>query len=195
VEDIRAQLKETEEDVELDIRRVSLSRPDEIVRELHQSCDAQLLVLTRGGGDDVLDLDTEEVIEVVASSPSPVVVAIGHAADQKRLVVGRVADASFPTPTALGAWLFETLKQKRLHAQQMAAAMKLEEMNQLRHQVRLLQNQRQADEQEIMRSRRAASEMQALAKHYRTLAWTMGALILVLAGLGVGLARNLWLWR
>jgi hypothetical protein len=193
VEDIRAQLKETEEDVELDIRRVSLSRPEEVVRELRQSCNAQVCILTRGGGDDVHDLDAEELIEAVASSPSPVLVAIGHASDQPQLVVGRVADASFPTPTALGAWLFETLKQKRVQAQQLQAAMQLKETNQLREQVGILRDRLQADEQEIASSRRAACEMAALAKRYRVLAWTIGVLCSVLVGLFV--VWNLWPWR
>ncbi|HYT88063.1 MAG TPA: hypothetical protein VEL76_05035 [Gemmataceae bacterium] len=44
--------------------------------------------------------------------PLPVLVALGHATDD--LVVARVADASFPTPTALGAWLRQTVEAKRV---------------------------------------------------------------------------------
>jgi hypothetical protein len=38
------------------------------------------------------------------------------------LVLGRVADASFPTPTAFGAWLRAALEEKRGRARQAAEA-------------------------------------------------------------------------
>ena len=57
------------------------------------------------------DYETE-----VLGSPVPVLVALGHATDD--LVVARVAEGAFPTPTALGAWLRDTLQQKRLLARQ-----------------------------------------------------------------------------
>jgi hypothetical protein len=45
-----------------------------------------------------------------------VLVALGHASDE--LVLGRVADASFPTPTVLGAWLREVVENKRRQAEE-----------------------------------------------------------------------------
>jgi hypothetical protein len=39
----------------------------------------QAVALTRGGGQDVHLLDEEEVIEAVAASPVPVLLALGHA--------------------------------------------------------------------------------------------------------------------
>lgn len=66
-----------------------------------------LVVLTRGGGEGVQALDDEALIATVAACPVPVAAA---------LVVGRVADAAFPTPTAFGAWLRQSLDQKRAGA-------------------------------------------------------------------------------
>jgi exodeoxyribonuclease VII large subunit len=71
------------------------------------------VVLTRGG-EGVQVLDDDELIRAVAASPVPVAVALGHATDD--LVVGRVADASFPTPTAFGAWLRSVVQEKQPRA-------------------------------------------------------------------------------
>jgi hypothetical protein len=116
VDDVRAQLREAEADLDLQVVRVSMHRPEEVARAVRQAAGAQAVALTRGGGQTVHDLDDEEVIGAVAGSPVPVLVALGHATDD--LVVARVADASFPTPTALGAWLRDTLQQKRLQERQ-----------------------------------------------------------------------------
>jgi hypothetical protein len=99
VDDVRAQLREAEADLDLQVVRVSMHRPGEVARAVRQAAGAQAVALTRGGGQTVHNLDDEELIGAVAGSPVPVLVALGHATDD--LVVGRVADASFPTPTAL----------------------------------------------------------------------------------------------
>jgi exodeoxyribonuclease VII large subunit len=76
------------------------------------------VVLTRGG-QGVQDLDTDELIGAVAAAAVPVAVALGHATDD--LVLNRVADVSFPTPTAFGAWLRGVVDEKRDRARQAAA--------------------------------------------------------------------------
>jgi hypothetical protein len=100
VDDIRAQLREAEADIELDVIRVPMTRPAEVARAVGQATAAHLIVMTRGGGEGVNALDDEDLIRAVAASPVPVGAAVGHASDY--LVVGRVADAAFPTPTAFG---------------------------------------------------------------------------------------------
>ena len=75
------------------------------------------MVLTRGGGEGLHALDDDELIAAVASSPAPVAVALGHATDD--LVVARVADAGFPTPTALGAWLRSALDDRLARRRQL----------------------------------------------------------------------------
>jgi hypothetical protein len=103
VDDIRSQLYEWESEIDLEVVRVSMHQPSEVVEALRQAAGARAVVLTRGGGEGVHLLDDDDLISAVASSPVPVAVALRHASDD--LVLGRVADASFPTPTAFGAWL------------------------------------------------------------------------------------------
>jgi exonuclease VII large subunit len=88
-----------------------MHRPAEVAAALRGATGAQAVVLTRGGGEGVHLLDDNDLIGAVASSPVPVAVALGHASDD--LVLGRVADASFPTPTAFGAWLRSVLEDRR----------------------------------------------------------------------------------
>src|SRR5262249_26035637 len=103
VDDIRAQLREAEEEVELQVVRVSMHRRGGGARGGRRGGRGRRGAVPRGGGREVPDRDAGELIEAAASSPVPVVAALGHASDD--LVLGRVADASFPTPTAFGSWL------------------------------------------------------------------------------------------
>jgi hypothetical protein len=119
VDDLRAQLRDAEADVNLDVVRIPISRFEDVVRALRQAADAQFVVLTRGG-QGVQELDTDELIGAVAAAAVPVAVALGHATDD--LVLNRVADVSFPTPTALGAWLRSVVDEKRDRARQAAEA-------------------------------------------------------------------------
>jgi exodeoxyribonuclease VII large subunit len=118
VDDIRAQLREAE--AELRVVRVSMHEPAAVAQALRQATDAQAVALTRGGGQTVHDLDDEGLIEAVAGSPVPVLVALGHATED--LVVVRVADLSFPTPTGIGRWLRDTIEHKRLQVRRVEEA-------------------------------------------------------------------------
>ena len=137
VDDIRAQLREAEEEVELRVVRVSMHRPEEVARAVRQAGDAHLVAVTRGGGQDVHELEADELIGAVASSPVPVVAALGHAPDD--LVLGRVADAAFPTPTAFGAWLRACVDEKRARARRLKEAEVLERTDGLLRQLEALQ--------------------------------------------------------
>jgi hypothetical protein len=88
---LRAQLREAEADLDLHVVRVSMHEPRAVARALRQASDAQAVAITRGGGQTVHDLDDDELIGAVASSPVPVLVALGHASDD--LVLGQAADA------------------------------------------------------------------------------------------------------
>ena len=134
--DVRAQLRDAEADIDLAVVRVPLSRIEDVVRALRQAA-AQLVALTRGGGQGVQDLDTEELIGAVAAAAVPVAVALGHATDD--LVLNRVADVSFPTPTALGAWLRSVVEEKRDRARQVAEAEVVERAGGLMEQLGRLQ--------------------------------------------------------
>ncbi len=116
IDDVLSQLAGHEEHFELEVRRVRITEPSEVADAVRSSCGANLIAVIRGGGQDVGALDDDAVIEAVASSPTPTVVALGHATD--RLVLDRVADASFPTPTAFGVWMRNTLEQMLAHRRQ-----------------------------------------------------------------------------
>jgi exonuclease VII large subunit len=77
------------------------------------------------------------LIEAVASSPVPVVADLGHASDD--LVLGRVANASFPTPTAFGAWLRTCVDKKRARARRLKEAEVRERTEGLLRQLEALQ--------------------------------------------------------
>ena len=119
VDDVRSQLREAESEITLEVVGVAVTRPAEVARALRGAAGASLVVLPRGG-EGVEALDDEELIGAVAASPVPVAVAVGHAPDD--LVLGRAADASFPTPTAFGAWLRAALDDRRAQARRAAEA-------------------------------------------------------------------------
>jgi exonuclease VII large subunit len=85
----------------------------------------------------VQELDTDELIGTAASAVVPVAVALGHATDD--LVLNRVVDVSFPTPTALGAWLRSVVEEKRDRARQVAEAEAVERASGLMDQLGRLQ--------------------------------------------------------
>jgi hypothetical protein len=64
--------------------------------------------------------------------------------DGDDLVVPRVADARFPTPTALGVWLRETVEAKRVQARQAEEARLLTESRELLARLDRLQAAHQA---------------------------------------------------
>jgi hypothetical protein len=112
LDDVTAQLEDAEPLVDLRPLRVSMADPGAVahaVLEAGQAAD--VVVLTRGGGEGVERLDDEAVLRAVAACPVPCVVAVGHADD--RLVVERVADRALPTPTAAGVWLRTVLREHR----------------------------------------------------------------------------------
>ncbi len=75
-------MRELEADIRLEVVRVPITRPREVIKALHQPLDAQAVLITRGGGEGVQVLDDEELIGAVAGSPVPV--ALGHATDEER---------------------------------------------------------------------------------------------------------------
>jgi exonuclease VII large subunit len=97
-----------------------------------------------------------------------VAVALGHATDD--LVLGRVADASFPTPTAFGAWLRSALEEKRGRARQAAEA------------------------EAIVRSQELLGRLGQVQRLQASLAWWRAA-ALALAALGAAAAAWLLLGR
>jgi hypothetical protein len=81
VDDIRAQLREAEAELELQVVRVSMHEPAAVAQPLRQATDAQAVVLTRGGGQTVHGLEWG-VDRALAASPVPVLAALGHATER-----------------------------------------------------------------------------------------------------------------
>jgi exodeoxyribonuclease VII large subunit len=142
VDDVRSQLREAEADLDLEVVRVPINQPREVVRALQEAAGADAVAIVRGGGRDAQELDEDGLIGAVASAPVPVLAAVGHATDD--LVLARVADASFPTPTALGAWLRETVEQRRLHERRLEEARLLSGVESLVEGVRQLEAAKRA---------------------------------------------------
>lgn len=122
-DDVLGQLDGLEDLVELRRLDAPLTAPEAVAQTVRSASDANLVVLARGGGAGVHELDADALIEAVASSVTPVAVAVGHETD--RLVLARVADAGFATPTAFGAWLRRRLEARRAVVRQDEAAREL----------------------------------------------------------------------
>jgi exonuclease VII large subunit len=136
VDDIRSQLREAEADLDLQVVQVPMSRPAEVTAAPLGAGNAHAVIVTRGGGEGVHVLD-DDLIRAVAASPVFVAVALGHASDD--LVIGRVADANFPTPTAFGAWLRSAVDEKRARHRQVAEGKLLLQSQSLVDQLKGLQ--------------------------------------------------------
>jgi exodeoxyribonuclease VII large subunit len=77
--------------------------PSSVVRALellYQDGRADVIVVTRGGGSklDLVAFDDEQVARWIATSPVPIVSAVGHEVDAP--LSDEVADAAAPTPSA-----------------------------------------------------------------------------------------------
>jgi hypothetical protein len=158
-DDIRAALREAEEAMELVVQRVSMSDPAEIARAFRDAAVANLIVLTRGGGHDVTAMDDDELIGAVATSPTMTATALGHATDL--LMLDKVADFSFPTPTAFGVWLRNTVEQKRAREQEVRQASALQEARTFQQQLQRMEEANKALAQSLEREANGRREMEA----------------------------------
>src|SRR5262249_55614582 len=143
-----------------DVVRVPITRPADVVQALRRVESADLIVLTRGGGEGLEALDQDDLLGAVAAAPVPVAVALGHATND--LVLDRVADATFPTPTGFGAWLRHQLEERRDRATEAAEAAA------------------------VTRSRELLDQLGRPQQTQAALAWWRGAALALRGLLGVG---------
>jgi len=86
--------------------RISLSSESEILGALEQYNDSgltDLLVLSRGGGENMEIFDNPAIAEYCLGLEPIFLTAIGH--KENVSLLQRIADKAFITPTALGQWL------------------------------------------------------------------------------------------
>jgi len=86
--------------------RVNIGNPFEIekaVREKGDSGNYDAICITRGGGENLEELEDLGLAKAIVGCPVPTVTAIGHA--ENELFLDYLADKSFPTPTAFGGYL------------------------------------------------------------------------------------------
>lgn len=179
MDDVRAQLREIEAAVELHVHSIAMTRPDEVADAVRRaSPQADLLVVTRGGGTAVEDLDADELIQAIVDSPVPAVVAVGHASDV--LVLGRVAARAFATPTEFGAWLREALLRKQARAVDAARAKDVEAGRLLVQQIAALTEENRALRATAERAAPLQLERNRLATRARILTALVAGLAVVL---------------
>jgi exonuclease VII large subunit len=186
MDDIRAQLRELEAAVGLQVHSTAVTRPDEVADAVRRAApQADLLVVTRGGGTAVEDLDADELIQAIADSVVPAVVAVGHAGDV--LVLGRVAARAFATPTEFGVWLREALLRKQ--ARVVDAARQRRRGRLLVQQIAVLTDENRALRATAERAAPLQLERNRLATRVRILTALVVALAVILVVILVILVR------
>jgi exodeoxyribonuclease VII large subunit len=98
--DIKHQLQEAIGFYEFIFVRISLTSEAEISAALNTYQDTDILVISRGGGDNLEIFDTQTIAEASLHINPYFVTAIGH--KENSPLLQKIADKSFITPTALG---------------------------------------------------------------------------------------------
>lgn len=104
-EDIKHQIKDATVAYNIQYIRINLTQVQEIVKamDVHQDCD--ILILSRGGGENIQVFNNLQLTETALQLHPYFVTAIGHSSDEPLLQ--QVADKSFITPTSLGQFLYD----------------------------------------------------------------------------------------
>jgi len=102
-QDIKHQVKEAAVAYRMEYVRINLAQPAEIDRAMKRHNDTDILVIARGGGENLRVFDLPELAETALEIRPIFITAIGHSTDEPLLQ--KVADKSFITPTALGQYL------------------------------------------------------------------------------------------
>ncbi|OQP64773.1 hypothetical protein A3860_18620 [Niastella vici] len=103
--DIKHQLKDAVVVYDIKYVKVNLTRVPEIIHAMRENDTSDILVIARGGGENIQIFDNLELSQQALGLKSIFVTAIGHAADEPLLQ--KLADKHFITPTALGQYFYD----------------------------------------------------------------------------------------
>jgi exodeoxyribonuclease VII large subunit len=104
-QDIKHQLKEAVATFQVRFVRINLMLVAEIIRALTTHQDTDVLVLARGGGENMKIFDNADLAAVAITIKPIFLTALGHSADEPLLQ--KVADKALITPTALGQYFHD----------------------------------------------------------------------------------------
>ena len=104
-EDINIAIQVSRIKYDISENRINLSNKDEIINILkdNDSKDLDVIAIVRGGGHGLGIFEDIEIGESVINLKTPFITAIGHA--NNNLLIEKLADKSFITPTAFGNYL------------------------------------------------------------------------------------------
>jgi exodeoxyribonuclease VII large subunit len=103
--DIQHQLKDAATIFKTRFVRINLSLIAEIARALKAHQETDILVIARGGGENMAIFDSPELASVSLALKPVFLTALGHSADEPLLQ--KVADKALITPTALGQYFYD----------------------------------------------------------------------------------------
>lgn len=104
-QDIKHQIKEAAVAYEFRYVRINLSQIAEITQALTAHQDSDILVVARGGGENMSIFDNPAISETAIKLNCIFITALGHTTDEPLLQ--KIADRSFITPTALGQYFHD----------------------------------------------------------------------------------------
>jgi hypothetical protein len=104
--DITHQLRDAAPAYQIEFIRINLSQPAEIMTRLREYDRGEILILSRGGGENIQLFNNLDIAKTALGLKSIFVTAIGHHDDEPLLQ--KVADKAFITPTSLGQFLYDT---------------------------------------------------------------------------------------
>ena len=101
--DIKHQLEETISFYDFRFERINLTSEKDIIDALHYyEEEADLLIVSRGGGDKLEIFNKPDIAEAALQLSCYFITAIGH--QQDNTLLQKIADKAFITPTALGQY-------------------------------------------------------------------------------------------
>lgn len=142
---------------DLDIKKISFATSKELIENItdYAGSDYDAICIVRGGGDglEIFDgLDLAEVLVQYEENFPPIITAIGHANDTTFL--DKIADKSFPTPTAFGHKLKEIAEDAQNYLLNIKSEVKRNEELKFQQEIRKLQekskNKNRNDQVEIV---------------------------------------------